>query len=44
MTTDIISIDRNIISNFIKENIEYDSFYGIENELLDAVLQIIMVS
>ena len=41
MTTDIISIDRNIISNFIKENIEYDSFYGIENELLDAVLQII---
>ncbi len=34
MTTDIISIDRNIISNFIKENIEYDSFYGIENELL----------
>ena len=41
MTTDIISIDRIIISNFIKENIEYNSFYGIENELLDAVLQII---
>ena len=41
MTTDIISIDRNIISNFIKENIEYDSFYEIEDELLDAVLQII---
>lgn len=41
MITDIISIDQSIISNFIKENIECDSFYEIENELLDAVLRII---
>lgn len=41
MSKDVISIDKNIISDFIKENIEYDPFDGIEDELLDAVLQII---
>lgn len=42
MNTDIISIEPNIISSFIKENIEYNSF-EIEDELIEAVLQIIPI-
>lgn len=41
MSTDVMTIDKNDIYNFIKDNIESDSFSVIEDELLDAIFQII---
>lgn len=41
MDTNVISLDRILITEFIKDNTEFNSFYSIEEELLEALLQII---